>query len=76
MVSHFRDNVTDVTAATAAEVTAALQDAFDAHFTGDDAVTVTLGANGQFRFDVAGGTGFLALSEYTDTSGTGTFVNT
>ena len=74
MVSHFNDAVTDVTAATGAEVTAALQAAFDAHFTGDDAVTVTLGANGKFRFDVAGGTGFLALSEYTDTSGTGTFV--
>ena len=76
MVSHFKDNVADMTAATAAEVTAALQDAFDAHFTGDDAVTVTLGANGSFRFDVAGGTGYLALSEYTDTSGTGTFVTT
>jgi len=76
MVSHFNDAVTDVTAATGAEVTAALQAAFDAHFTGDDAVTVTLGANGKFRFDVAGGTGFLALSEYTDTSGTGTFVTT
>ena len=77
MVSHFNDAVADVTAATAAEVTAALQAAFDAHFTGDDAVTVTLGANGKFRFDVAGGTGFLALSEYTDrhVSGTGTFVN-
>ncbi len=81
MVSHFRDNVTDVTAATGAEVTAALQEAFDAHFTGDDAVTVTLGSNGKFRFDVAGGTGYLALSEYTQidtggTSGTGTFVTT
>ena len=76
MVSHFKDNVADVTAATGAEVTAALQDAFDAHFTGEDAVTVTLGANGKFRFDVAGGTGYLSLSEFTDVSGTGTFVTT
>ena len=73
MVSHFNDAVVDVTAATGAEVTAAGK-LPDAHFTGDDAVTVTLGANGKFRFDVAGGTGFLALSEYTDTSGTGSFV--
>ena len=71
MVDYLRENVTDVTAAEGEEVQAALQAAFDANFTGDDAVTVTLGSNGKFRFDVAGGIGYINLSEYSDgTAGT------
>ena len=71
MVEYLRDNVTDVTAAEGEEVQAALQAAFDDNFTGDDAVTVTLGSNGKFRFDVAGGIGYINLSEYSDgTAGT------
>ena len=42
MVDYLREHVTDVTAAEGEEVRR-LQAAFDANFTGDDAVTVTLG---------------------------------
>ena len=76
MVDYLRTHVADVTAAEGEEVQAALQAAFDANFTGDDAVTVTLGSNGKFRFDVAGGIGYFKTSEYSDDGGatSGTFL--
>ena len=71
MVDYLRTHVGDVTAAEGEEVRAALQAAFDDNFTGDDAVTVTLGSNGKLRFDVAGGIGYFKTSEYSDgTAGT------
>ena len=66
MVSYIRENVSDLTAATGAEMEVALQKAFDDNFTGDDKVTVKLGSNGALRFTVDGGAQHLAISEYND----------
>jgi len=65
MTSYIRANVQDLQAATGEEITKALQAAFDAHFTGDDAVTVTMGGDGKMSFSVAGDQKYLKISDYT-----------
>ncbi len=65
MTSYIRSNVNDLQAATGEEITKAVQEALNANFTGDDAVTVALGSDGKMSFSVAGGQKYLKISNYT-----------
>ena len=78
MTSYLRDNAADVSAVNQDEFVAALQSAFDDHFSGEDAVTVVGNTNGQLEFSVAGGFGYLKIANYQDVASatTGTFVTT
>ena len=78
MTSYLRDNAADVSAVNQDEFVAALQSAFDDHFSGEDAVTVVGNTNGQLEFSVAGGFGYLKIANYEDVASavTGAFVTT
>jgi flagellin len=77
MTSYIRSHAGDVSAITQEEMKNALQAAFDANFTGDDAVTVHAYGDGKLGFSVAGGAQYLKLTEYDPVVGTsGTFVAT
>jgi flagellin len=67
MTSYLRANVQDLQAATGEEITKALQAAFNDKFTGNDAVTVTMGGDGKMNFSVAGDQKYLKISDYTST---------
>ncbi len=76
MASYIRAAAADLGSVKQNEMVAALQAAFDDNFTGDDAVTVTANGDGTLGFDVAGGAGFLQITEYDPIDGStdGTFV--
>ena len=76
MASYIRAAATDLGSVKQNEMVAALQAAFDDNFTGDDAVTVTANGDGTLGFDVAGGAGFLQITNYDPIDGStdGTFV--
>jgi flagellin len=78
MTTYIRAAASDVSAIRQDEMVTALQAAFDANFTGENAVTVTGYGDGKIGFEVAGGAGYLKLSEYDPVDGTsdGTFVAT
>ena len=77
MTSYIRSHASDVSAITQEEMKNALQAAFDANFTGVDAVTVHAYGDGKLGFSVAGGAQYLKLTEYDPVVGTsGTFVAT
>jgi len=65
MTSYIRANVTDLQMATGEEMVKAVQAAFNANFTGDNAVTVKMGGDGKMAFSVAGGQKSLTISEFT-----------
>ena len=65
MTSYIRANVNDLQAATGEEITKALQAAFNDNFTGNDAVTVSMGSDGKMSFAVAGDQKYLKISDYT-----------
>ena len=76
MASYIRAAAADLGSVKQNEMVAALQAAFDDNFTGDDAITVTANGDGTIGFDVAGGAGFLQITEYDPIDGStdGTFV--
>ncbi len=76
MASYIRAAAVDLGSVKQNEMVAALQAAFDDNFTGDDAVTVTANGDGTLGFDVAGGAGFLQITNYDPIDGStdGTFV--
>jgi flagellin len=67
MTSYIRANVQDLQAATGEEITKAVQAAFNDKFTGNDAVTVTMGGDGKMNFAVAGDQKYLKITDYTST---------
>jgi len=71
MTDYLRKNVTDLGAASGEEMKNALQAAFNDHFTGNDAVTVSIGGDGKLAFAVAGGQQALDINNYTPADGTG-----
>ena len=62
MVDFINANVADTAAITGDEVATFLQAAFDANFSGDDAVTVALNTDGQLEFSVAKADGTLQIT--------------
>jgi flagellin len=77
MTSYIKAAAADTSAITQDEMVAALQAAFDANFTGDDAITVTALGNGKLAFDVASDLGYLKIEDYDPLTGTsGTFATT
>ncbi len=78
LTTYIRAAASDTTAVTQDEMVTALQAAFDANYSGDDAVTVTAYGDGTIGFDVAGGYGYLSITDYDSLDGTqtGTFVTT
>lgn len=78
MTSYIRAVAADTTAVTQSEMVQALQTALDANFSGDDAVTVTGYGDGTIGFEVAGGYGYMKISDYDSLDGTqtGAFVTT
>ena len=78
MTSYIRAVASDTTAVSQEEVATALQAAFDANFSGDNAITVTAFGDGTIGFDVAGGHGYMRMAEYApiDGSTAGTFLAT
>ena len=78
MTTYLRAAAADLGSVKQNEMVAALQAAFDDNFTGDNAVTVTANGDGTLGFDVAGGAGFLQITNYDPIDGStdGTFVTT
>ena len=78
MSSYLKASVADLTEAKGVEIVAALQAAFDDHFSGEDAISVRLDGDGNIKFSMVAGTGTLQLKEVdADGDGTlGTFVDT
>jgi len=77
MTSYIKAAAADTSAVTQDEMVVALQAAFDANFTGDDAITVTALGTGKIAFDVASDLGYLKIEDYDPLVGTsGTFAAT
>jgi len=78
MAQYLRDSVADLQAATGDEIVQALQTALNDNFTGDNAVTVSMGGDGKMQFAVAGGQQYLKISDYDPPNGSsdGNFVTT
>jgi flagellin len=78
MTEYIRSAAADVSAVSQDEMVAAMQAAFDDHFTGEDAVTVTGYSDGTIGVTVAGGAQYVKLSEYAplDGSADGDFLLT
>jgi flagellin len=69
---YLQDQITDHGDISGEEVVAAMQNAFNDNFSGDDAVTVSLDENGRLNFDVAGGAQVIQIRE-ADFDNDGTF---
>jgi len=77
MVSYIQDVAADTTAVTGDEMVTILQNAFDDHFSGDDAITVTLNGDGLLEFTIAKADGLIEIDDAdTDFGGDGNFVTT
>ena len=77
MVSYIQDVAADTTAVTGDEMVTILQNAFDDHFSGDDAITVALNGDGNLEFTIAKADGLIEIDDAdTDFGGDGDFVTT
>jgi flagellin len=75
LASYIKAAAADTSAVTQSEMRNALQAAFDANFTGANAIQVNSFADGKLGFKVNGGSGYLKLENYTPLTGSGgTFV--
>jgi len=78
MTDYIKANAVDTTQVTGHDMAAALQAAFNAHFSGSNAVTVQLNGDGNLEFHTVGNEGIIKMKEgdFNGSGTDGTFVTT